>query len=138
MNIQISVLLWTVICFLLLMLILQKLLFQPILKCMDARESKIETAKQKKRDAEQAAEEAKAALAQSAREQTEQAKKDAERMISQEQGSVEAALMQKREEEQLATERYAVELTAERENLLRKLGEEAERLGEQFVSGFVS
>ena len=47
MNIQISVVVWTVICFLLLMLILKNLLFKPVLKMLDNRKEKIEGAREK-------------------------------------------------------------------------------------------
>ncbi len=48
MNIQPSIMVWTVICFLLLMVILKNLLFNPILKVMDSRREKTEAAKEKK------------------------------------------------------------------------------------------
>lgn len=48
MNIQLSVLLWTIICFCLMMLILNKLLFKPLLAVMDARQAKIDDAREKK------------------------------------------------------------------------------------------
>ena len=47
MNIQVSVMVWTVICFLLLVLILQKLLFAPMLRMMDARTARIAAAKKR-------------------------------------------------------------------------------------------
>lgn len=52
MNIQPSVIVWTVICFLLLMVILKNLLFKPVLSVLDARKEKIEGAEQKLRDIE--------------------------------------------------------------------------------------
>ena len=48
MNIQVSVVLWTIICFVLLMLILHNLLFKPVLKVLDARREKIVNAAAKK------------------------------------------------------------------------------------------
>lgn len=48
MNIQLPVVLWTVICFLLLMLILKNLLFKPIFRVMDQRKEKIAKANEKK------------------------------------------------------------------------------------------
>ena len=48
MNIQLSVTLWTVICFILLMLILHHLLFKPVLKVMDDRRSRLRSAARKK------------------------------------------------------------------------------------------
>ena len=52
MNIQISVVIWTVICFLLLMVILKNLLFTPVLKVIDSRREKIQAAAKKKEDME--------------------------------------------------------------------------------------
>ena len=44
MTIEPSLIVWTVLCFLALMLILKKLLFQPMLTFMDTRNAKIEAA----------------------------------------------------------------------------------------------
>ena len=52
MNIQPSIIVWTVICFLLLMVILKNLLFKPLLKVMDARQEKIDAAEKKLKDIE--------------------------------------------------------------------------------------
>lgn len=52
MNIQPSVMVWTVICFLILTVILKKLLFTPVLKMMDSRREKIQAAAKKKEDIE--------------------------------------------------------------------------------------
>lgn len=52
MNIQPSVIIWTVICFVLLMLILKNLLFKPVLEVLDKRQEKIASAKKKLRDIE--------------------------------------------------------------------------------------
>lgn len=52
MSIQPSVIVWTVICFLLLMIILKNLLFTPVLKVLDSRKEKIDAADKKLRDIE--------------------------------------------------------------------------------------
>ena len=52
MNIQTSVIVWTVICFLLLMVILKSFLFTPVLKMLDSRKEKVEAADKKLRDIE--------------------------------------------------------------------------------------
>lgn len=52
MTIQLSVTIWTVICFVLLMLILHFLLFKPLLKVMDERHARIEKAAQRKAENE--------------------------------------------------------------------------------------
>ena len=52
MSIQPSVVVWTVICFVLLMIILKNLLFKPVLEILDSRKEKIELADKKLRDIE--------------------------------------------------------------------------------------
>ncbi len=48
MNIQLPVVLWTVICFLILMLILKNLLFKPVFQVLDRRKKKLAEAEKKK------------------------------------------------------------------------------------------
>ena len=50
MTIEPSLIVWTVLCFLALMLILKKLLFQPMLTFMDTRNAKIEAARKAKEE----------------------------------------------------------------------------------------
>ena len=52
MNIQPSIIVWTVICFLLLTVILKNLLFAPVLKMLDSRRAKVENADKKLKDIE--------------------------------------------------------------------------------------
>ena len=52
MEIQLSVVIWTIICFCVLMLILHNLLFKPVLAMFDRRREKIEAAKAKKTEQE--------------------------------------------------------------------------------------
>lgn len=84
MNVQISVTVWTVICFAALYLILNNLLFKPMLRLMDGREKKIADAAAAKTAAVQALEEqriaAQAQQDEQARLAREQAKADAERV----------------------------------------------------------
>ncbi len=54
MSIQISVIVWTVICFVALMLILRNLLFKPLLEVMDKRSERLENARKKKAGMEDA------------------------------------------------------------------------------------
>lgn len=57
MSIQISVIIWTVICFLLLMLILHNWLFKPVLDVMEKRHNRIEKAKEKQLEVQRLTEE---------------------------------------------------------------------------------
>ncbi len=61
MTIQIPILIWTVISFLALMLILNRLLFRPMLSFMDARRAKIERARAEREAAQTAVAEARQA-----------------------------------------------------------------------------
>ena len=58
MSIQISVTLWTVICFVTLMLLLDRLLFRPLLRLMDERREKIDAARRTREELSRAREEA--------------------------------------------------------------------------------
>ncbi len=62
MTIQPSILLWTLICFALMMLVLDRLLFRPMLSFMDARNEKIAAAAQKKEAYDRALRETEAEL----------------------------------------------------------------------------
>ena len=62
MTIQLSVTVWTVLCFCLLMLILHHLLFKPVLRTIDARKERIARANAKKAALEKQAAENEAAL----------------------------------------------------------------------------
>lgn len=52
MNIQLSVIVWTVICFLVLLVILDRLLFRPVLKILDERKERLAAARSKKKEYE--------------------------------------------------------------------------------------
>ena len=51
MTVQVSVTVWTILCFLALMLILDRLLFRPLLSFMDERRSKVDGARERKETA---------------------------------------------------------------------------------------
>ena len=74
MTIQPSIILWTVICFTLLLLILKNWLFEPVLRVMDARRERIAAARHKKETREQNAIERKNAAEREAAEYAERIK----------------------------------------------------------------
>ena len=53
MEIQISVIIWTIICFGVLMVILRNLLFKPLFKVMDQRSERLKKARKKKAEIEE-------------------------------------------------------------------------------------
>ena len=73
MSINISELIWTVICFLVLLFVLKKLLFDPIIRVMDARNADVEDGLEAGRQAKQARDENDSALQQARRETAQQA-----------------------------------------------------------------
>ena len=62
MTIQISIAIWTVICFILLMIILRNFLFKPVLKVLDDRKQRLENARLKEKEQIRKADENKALI----------------------------------------------------------------------------
>ncbi len=128
MTIEPSLIVWTVLCFLALVLILKKLLFQPMLTFMDARNAKIEAARKAKEDArteyeaearhladERAAQEAQ--LRQSGAEALEQAQEELRRETTQKR----AEAAQRLAENRAALAEESVRISRELEPLLSNL-----------------
>ena len=67
LTIYVSEIIWTVVCFLVLLVVLKKLLFDPILTFMDAREEKLAHARKAGENANAARADADAALAEARR-----------------------------------------------------------------------
>ena len=95
MSIQISVIIWTVICFLLLMVILRNWLFKPVLELMEKRNARIEAAKEKMREIERLTDEHSQLLlkkkADFEKEQKKKADEEIEKINAESKKSVEAA-----------------------------------------------
>lgn len=128
MTIEPSLIVWTVLCFLALVLILKKLLFQPMLTFMDTRNAKIEAARKAKEDArteyeaearhladERAAQEAQ--LRQSGAEALEQAQEELRRETTQKR----AEAAQRLAENRAALAEESERITRELEPLLSNL-----------------
>ena len=133
MNIQISVTIWTVICFILLMLILHHLLFKPVLRVMDQRRERIENAAIKKAEHEKMAEEYEKALAEKQEadfaDQKKQLKARVEQIRAQGKQAVEAAKEQRMQD----VEAYHAEADAQREGILRALRSHSHELAVSFT-----
>ena len=74
MSINFSEVIWTVICFFALLFVLKKLLFDPLIRHMDARQSKIDAGLQEARRAEDAREDARRTADEQWKERTEEAR----------------------------------------------------------------
>ena len=73
MSINVSELIWTILCFFVLLFVLKKLLLEPILKVMDARRANVDEGLAAGREAQKARDENDAALLQAKRETAQQA-----------------------------------------------------------------
>ena len=133
MTIQISVTIWTIICFVLLMLILHNLLFKPLLRVMDARREKIENAAAKKAERERAEQEHTAMRAQMeekfAKERQQQITEEIENIHQESKKSVELA----KEARMRLVDDYRAHLEAEQAAILRRLGGHTPELVKAFA-----
>lgn len=138
MTIQVSVLLWTIICFCLMMLILNKLLFKPLLALMDARNDRIRRAQERKQAFDQACQ---AALEEHSRAEAEfrheKAREAAETVASLQEAQEQIlAAAQVRQEQALLA--YEEELSSEFEALNTELDRGREELAKAFALRLVS
>ncbi len=134
MTVQLSVLIWTVICFCLLIVILHNLLFKPLFLVMDKRNEKIEEAKRKKLGEQKALEE-RLAAEQSMREKT--AKLDSERCakrIAEAHSSAERLVRTAKAEQYRLTDARSAELNAQ----INTLGEELDKGVDSLASAYIS
>ena len=138
LSIQVSLILWTVICFFLLLLILRNLLFKPMLACMDARRKKISDAEIKHRNDLDREKEA-AALAETAlMELTAKSEAEMNRKTERVRTEAEHTLAALIAREQSDCEAYRNTLEAERKAFENETETAAKQLGDLFVSDFIS
>ena len=98
MTVQISLTIWTILCFCAFMLILSRLLFRPILRFMDARQGKIDAARQEKAAALQVRADEERALSEARSAAHAKAEQDAAARVEQIQDGFAHAAAEKREE----------------------------------------
>jgi len=136
-TIQVSVLIWTIICFCLMMLILNRFLFKPLLAVMDARRDKIEQARAKKAADERTAAELEAKFAAD----MEQAKKDVaeetQRLIATSREDAEKNIAAAHAARAERLESCSAALTKESDELLVRLDADLDKLADMFVSRLV-
>ncbi len=137
MNIQLSVTVWTIICFVLLMIILHNLLFKPVLKVMDERRERIKRAHEKKAELERISTEHEAMLEQKQAEfaqlQQEQQRKDLDSINA----AVKKAVEKAREERITLVDDYRVRSAQEQEDILAALNEHADELSLLFAENLL-
>lgn len=137
MNIQLSVIIWTVICFLLLMLILKNLLFAPVLKVLDERREKLEKARSKKADIEKAILENERYLAEKREEDEKKRKLDAKNRLQQirSDGKKEIATAQRQCLEDIKN--YRESLTDEYDKIVETVAPEMETAAAIFAKNVI-
>ncbi len=133
MNIQPSVILWTIICFVILMLILNNLLFKPVLRVMDERRERIKKAADKKADQER-----QAAKRRSERQEEEAALQiEAKKRVKEEIEAIRAdsrkAVDEARDERLHALDSYRRKTEAEHQEIIAVLTTHAEELAAAFA-----
>ena len=134
MNIQLSVTVWTVICFVALMLILHFLLLKPVLKVMDDRRRRIQDAAEKKAEHERLSQEYALRLEEqkAARESAQrlQAETEIEKIRAKGKKAVEAA----KEDCIREVDDYRLRVDAEHTEILRILNDRKDKLAAIFAS----
>ncbi|MBO5332630.1 MAG: hypothetical protein J6B37_00770 [Clostridia bacterium] len=138
MNIQPSIMVWTVICFLLLTVILKNLLFKPVLKVMDSRREKTQAAKEKKENIEK--------LIQENLEQVEKEKAlAAEKKIKEEKQKLEQIQLQGKNEIETAQrqclddiQKYREDIIHERDKIVYSVAPKMETAAALFAKNIIS
>ncbi len=138
MNIQPSIMVWTVICFLLLTVILKNLLFKPVLKVMDSRREKTQAAKEKKENIEK--------LIQENLEQVEKEKAlAAEKRIKEEKQKLEQIQLQGKKEIETAQrqclddiQKYREDIIHERDKIVYSVAPKMETAAALFAKNIIS
>lgn len=138
MTIQISLILWTVICFVLFALIVYKLLFVPLLSVMDKRREKLDAARLKTETDAKAAAEAESLRLSQLEEQTRLAARELKR--SELAARENAAVMIDEAKERCAgqIERKKRELELSEAGLRRELDDRASALAADFAAVFTN
>lgn len=138
MNIQLSVLLWTIICFCLMMLIMNKLLFKPLLSVMDARQEKINGAREKKESHARLCAQAEKEIEEHRALQEKQWAENAAAEVAAARENAEKRLEEAQKQNEQKLEDYRQTLTSESAELKSKLDAGVEALATTFADRLVS
>ena len=138
MTIQPSILVWTLICFCLFMLIVNKLLFKPMLGIMDERHAKIEAATKKKADIENSRLEYENKLREAAENARKAASDRAEAMLSDAREKAAEDVKNAEETSKKRLELAKTDIEFESGELDGKLERSVDKLAETFISRLIS
>lgn len=137
MTIQLSVTVWTVICFIALMLILHNLLFKPVLLMLDKRNARIKDAEKKKAEYERIECENESLLIKSKKafleNKFQEAKEKIEAIRAKSRNAVEEAQGQRIN----MVEEYRIKTDAEQEEILNVLEQQADSVARTFANSLI-
>lgn len=138
MNIQISVIIWTVICFVLLMVILRNLLFKPLLKVMDERSARLENARKKKAEIDDAVNEQEKKQLEQQAEYREKQKKDIAEKLAEIQAESKNAVIEARKKRLSDVEAYRKAMDEERKKTVSDVSANTKIIAEAFARQIIS
>lgn len=131
MTIQISLVIWTIIGFVVLSLILNHFLFKPLLKVMDDRNEKIKAGEEQRRHELERREKNRKEISNAAREQ--EALKTAEHELSNERKKTEMILAEKKAEYDAELEKISKEFEEKTSAAEKNLSESIDKLALKYV-----
>lgn len=134
MTVQLPVVLWTVICFCLLIVILDRLLFRPMLTFMDRREEKIRRAAERREADERALRDAQEALRQFRRGEAEHTEALARETVDAARREADAKIAEAAAQGARDVEECRAGLSAEAETLAQQLDKRTEELARAYLS----
>lgn len=137
MTIQLSVTVWTVICFIILMLILHNLLFKPVLAMLDKRNARIKDAEKKKAEYQRIESENESLLIKSKKAFAENKFKEAKEEIEAIRAKSKNAVEKAQEKRLNMVEEYRVKTDAEQEEILAVLEQQANSLAHTFANSLI-
>lgn len=138
MNIQLSVMVWTVICFVLLMIILKKLLFEPVLQVLDSRNEKLLKAREKKSDIEKAIKENEEKLAVLKAQDIKERKQEAKRKLQQIQSDGKKEIENAQRQCLADIRKYRESISGEYDEIVQTVAPEMETAAAIFAKNVIS
>ena len=137
MNIQISVSVWTIICFVLMMLILHNLLFKPVLELMDKRKERVKNARDKKEELERMAKEQEEEMLEKQIAARNEQQKKIESKIESVRTDSKKKIEEAREARLREFDEYHVRTDKEHEEILRELNVHVRELAALFAESLI-
>lgn len=137
MTIQLSVVIWTIINFILLMLILHFLLYRPVLKVMDERKKRIASAKEKKEAIDKLESEYESMLVEEEKAFLEAQQKEIEEEIETIRLETKKAVEEAREERLQLVDDYREQTKIQQEEILKFLHSKSGELAALFADSII-